>query len=420
MFSQNKIWLIILAGSLGILLAADVILIAGQTKSMIRRYFKLQPFETIALKAYGKIGIDYPNPLIVPWRGYGASYFILQDALIGPLVGQPQNYFKHTNFMLNFLPIDGHNPRHQSYAGWVNDRDMYSYIQQNHRMMFRADSAVRTSDGMLGRIVQAGLSDRVIMVDDPKKELNLSDGFNASLFRDRAKPLSVKTLQGILSDGKQRASKAHPELTEVSIALPEELPDDLATSQFTEDRFMLRLMVQNANGQWQECLAVQGDLLRDCSFDVGHIKKGMLTMAFNLEGFSSQKKYMLVYPQDRQDELVDVFKHTFDDWGLRFDFPEDGWLVFQFPFDTGWRISIDGKDVPFYKVNKSFIGFPVRQGKHSIQLSYQQGSLLRPWLLVSVIFSTLGLFILLIVAIRWENAYNSSAVKPDNQDKGPS
>lgn len=394
---------------LGLLIVTDIALVVVQTKSMLGRYFKRQPYQTVALANQGGLGIDLGNPLIFPLREYGASYFAYEDALIGPLVGQPQNYFKFTSFMLNFLPIDGHNPRHKSYGFWVNDREMGPYIRQNHRMMFNAELAVRPSEGMLGRITASGLSERVVMVDDPSNELPLTPDIPNG-YRPKPRPqVEPQIISGTLGDGKVIGQHEHKDLTFVSFPLPKDFPDETATSFLTDDRYSLRFLVQKPDQTWQECHPSQGELWQDCSFDVQHYKKGRLTAAFAKDVSMASRNYTFAYPSKRQDGIVRVDHKEFDRLRFTYHLVQDGWFVVQYPFDSKWQFFVDGRKTKFYKVNKSFMGFPLTHGEHTIDMRYDPGSFLRVWLLVSVIASTLGLILLLIVALRWENAYNNAA-----------
>jgi uncharacterized membrane protein YfhO len=45
-------------------------------------------------------------------------------------------------------------------------------------------------------------------------------------------------------------------------------------------------------------------------------------------------------------------------------------LFFSIPFDKGWKIKIDGKEVSAMMVNIGFIGVPVDKGLHDVELSY--------------------------------------------------
>lgn len=41
------------------------------------------------------------------------------------------------------------------------------------------------------------------------------------------------------------------------------------------------------------------------------------------------------------------------------------------PYSEGWKVMVDGKEVPSEKVNSMFLGFRVESGKHSVRLEYE-------------------------------------------------
>ena len=63
---------------------------------------------------------------------------------------------------------------------------------------------------------------------------------------------------------------------------------------------------------------------------------------------------------------------------------------------------MDSRQVHFYRANKSFIGFPISKGEHKILIQYWPHSPLRLLLLVSACLTTLGLPLIIILALRWE------------------
>jgi uncharacterized membrane protein YfhO len=51
--------------------------------------------------------------------------------------------------------------------------------------------------------------------------------------------------------------------------------------------------------------------------------------------------------------------------------PEDGWFITTVPYDENFRITVDGNETPFEKVNTAFIGFPILKGRHHIVFQYE-------------------------------------------------
>lgn len=49
---------------------------------------------------------------------------------------------------------------------------------------------------------------------------------------------------------------------------------------------------------------------------------------------------------------------------------KDGYLMFTIPYDKGFQLLIDGKESEIEKVNDAFIGSPISEGNHEIQLKF--------------------------------------------------
>ena len=186
--------------------------------------------------------------------------------------------------------------------------------------------------------------------------------------------------------------------------MPSGFPQHLASSWFLPESRYLRFLVEGAGQQWQEFQATQGELIRPYTFDVQNIKQGQLNAAFPGNDFPLHHRCVLLYRSGDNQGVVGLWKRQFDNLGLIYNAKKDGWFVGHYPYDTKWRISVDGKPVAYYRVNKSFIGFPLTQGEHKILIAYWPQSPLRILLLVSAILTTLGLPLLIFLALKWENA----------------
>ncbi len=67
---------------------------------------------------------------------------------------------------------------------------------------------------------------------------------------------------------------------------------------------------------------------------------------------------------------------------------DDSYLVTSIPYDKGFKIFIDDKEVPIEKINKAFLGCKITQGEHHVKITYQS-----PWLNYGKIASILGLLL---------------------------
>lgn len=65
---------------------------------------------------------------------------------------------------------------------------------------------------------------------------------------------------------------------------------------------------------------------------------------------------------------------------------EDGLLVTNIPYSSGWTAYVDGQEIPTEKVNIGFIGVPVSAGEHEVEFIYQT-----PFLTAGAITTGIGL-----------------------------
>ena len=75
------------------------------------------------------------------------------------------------------------------------------------------------------------------------------------------------------------------------------------------------------------------------------------------------------------------------------DVKQDGFLNINIPYDEGFKLYIDNKEVDYIKANYGFMGTPIAVGKHTIRLEYK-APLLRDGLLISGVGFTL-LFVIM-------------------------
>ena len=50
---------------------------------------------------------------------------------------------------------------------------------------------------------------------------------------------------------------------------------------------------------------------------------------------------------------------------------DDGYFVTSIPFDKGFKVRLDKKEIAYEKVNTAFVGFPIKKGHHTIEITYQ-------------------------------------------------
>lgn len=53
------------------------------------------------------------------------------------------------------------------------------------------------------------------------------------------------------------------------------------------------------------------------------------------------------------------------------DVTEDGYFTLSVPYDKGFKVYVDGEKIEYEKVNTAFIGFPINEGEHHIEIEYE-------------------------------------------------
>ena len=132
-----------------------------------------------------------------------------------------------------------------------------------------------------------------------------------------------------------------------------------------------------------------------------NIKEGKLTAAIPRADFIPGQQFVFFYPSDKNAGVLGLWKSQYDNLGIDYRAQRSGWAVLQYPYDEKWKITVDGKTIKYYRVNKCFVGFPIAQGDHKILIQYWPDTSLRFWLLVSAVLTTVGLPVLIFFALRW-------------------
>lgn len=94
---------------------------------------------------------------------------------------------------------------------------------------------------------------------------------------------------------------------------------------------------------------------------------------------------------------VDEFKindYIKDGFTGTVDVANDGYFMFTIPYDKGFKIKVDDKQIGYEKVNKGFIGFPINKGMHNIEIIYEA-----PYLVLGKNLSALGIILFIIIIV---------------------
>ena len=182
--------------------------------------------------------------------------------------------------------------------------------------------------------------------------------------------------------------------------LSDPLPSHIATTIFTRDH-NVRFIIQLADQRTMELEPAQGDLLRPYTFDVQNIKEGKVFVALplDLKPLVNARGFLLIRAQSTSG-VSKVWGHRSDRSVFDYEALSDGWLRVRIPYDPKWRIIVDDKPTRFYKVDESFIGFPMAQGHHKVLIQYWPHSWLRWALFFSALTAMVLFFIVITVSLR--------------------
>ena len=174
-------------------------------------------------------------------------------------------------------------------------------------------------------------------------------------------------------------------------------------------------------------LYVDGKLIHS-NFFQGNAK-GIIDLGYYEEGeivtVELEFNHWRLYVWDTQDYFVqmdeDAFKAAFaelDNGGLKIDehsdtyisgsllATEDGCVFTTIPYDSNWKVYIDGERVETYEMLDSMLGFNVTKGEHTIELEYVH----KPFIIGAVI-SVYGIAILVLLWV-FEDKIRKAFMKP--------
>jgi uncharacterized membrane protein YfhO len=69
-------------------------------------------------------------------------------------------------------------------------------------------------------------------------------------------------------------------------------------------------------------------------------------------------------------DTLQISKHGQNKIAGKINTDKNKMLFFSIPFDKGWRVKVDGKNINAMMVNIGFIGVPVERGLHDVELSF--------------------------------------------------
>ena len=114
----------------------------------------------------------------------------------------------------------------------------------------------------------------------------------------------------------------------------------------------------------------------------------------NISFYALDNSYIYSLSDDKSMMEVDTNKTKGNKIYGTIDSKKSGYMNLSIPYDHGFKIYVDNKEVQVEKTDLNFIGFKIEKGKHDIYIEYNA-----PLKKVSLIVSIIGIIILLIYLI---------------------
>jgi len=300
-------------------------------------------------------------------------------------------FYQFTPMARNLVVSDIYTPIPMAYRNMYRDQWMKIYLKRNQRLIDFRDDGILDSQSSISELVSRNLENRILLVDD-KKAGHLADLSNIRLGAP-VKMEQWRQYDFLVDQAKKRNAGFY---REYGFKLPTDFPKYLSTCVFTQDYNSWQLKVG------QKVLSpVQGVLKDPYTFDVQNVRAGWLVMLLpaeeNVEGMKIELKVK------SPEYISNVWRNEQDHLGITFNAPHDGWIIFHYPYDSKWHLSVDDKPTPLYKVNQYFMGTPIPKGEHQVLLTYWPDTPLRWLLIVSMILSFIVFEGLIIYAFRDKN-----------------
>ncbi len=331
--------------------------------------------------------VDFQNPGIIPFR----QYYNTQKITLIPTYGATNNsrkgqtfYYHYVDFDQLEIPGNPYYTKHITYKALSNP-SLQTYLNQNdNRLVYFAQAAVPYTPEAFDTINTTKQNRSIITVDGqiPSTAPNYFSSIQ-SINNLLPKENIVDSFDTSSVICNTENSKIQSEFILCSILLPDTFPNYLASSLIEGDRDIITLVSTDTKYS-----PAQGNLSIPQTFDVGNIQTQTLTIALPADTqlpttlkFSYRKNFMTY--------IESIQKYNSDTFAFTFTAPNSGWLVFHYPYDTKWKLTLDGNNQLIYQVNQAFMGIPIGKGNHHITLEYWPNPLLRFGLFVAMIAAVL-------------------------------
>ncbi len=329
--------------------------------------------------------LDYQNPVIMPYAAhFSLTRHTREDTYLSEAgANAPGMVFRYVNMMRYYQPISNYLPRHKSFGSWFNDQGlMYVYLNAVQRSMVFVPFDLSSQKVSVVDLINQGLVYTAVVIDDPQ---GVRPAITQALIDGRRGMQALLPVKEVI-DLKPALWRRQGALMVAAVGLPAALPSSLATSVLTPDGHLMSLE-GIVEGNPVAFKPAQGAVTMPWTYDINNRQEGKLTLAIPVSAVAPTQ----VVLQYLTDGVFNVGRISHDALSVTVNAPGRGWVVFHEPYDPRWQVTIDGKRVPFYKANNSFIAVAVNAGEQQVSLAYMPGS----WLRWAVAFSALAGLILL-------------------------
>ncbi len=329
--------------------------------------------------------IEYQNPKTMAFREFS------RIEPLPPMLSCDESYcgafFQVTPLERNLRPSSIYTPIPTAYKDLHEDAWTKFYLERQPRLIDFRDAALDEQLVGMGDLVVNHVEGRALLVDGSKVRDYLVDPAQLAL-----PPSTAGDVWREFKFDLAKASLRHQDGKAIyHVKLPNDFPEYLSTTVLTPDYYSWELSVGN-----QPLKPVQGRLTDPFTFDVGNVHHHYLTIALPGGFNAGDDNALLRVKMPRY--ITDVWRNEHDQIGFNFQAPHHGWVIFHYPYDPKWQLSVDGQPAKLVRVNKYFMGTPLTQGEHRILMQYWPNTLLRWFIIISVLLNLIVVEGLIIYA----------------------
>jgi len=344
---------------LGLAFAVDLVALKTYSKFDFIDNLNIAPTRLSPTYTHQAVMPDYQNPRVFPFR----EFFNTNSRVISPDIDESLEMYgtsyQYTPMGRFFHPWYIYSPTHIAYKDIYPDLEIQQYLIRNPRNIFFADYAFDSRFLKMSDILRSNLEERVVLAD-PQEQ---NEAFIKKNERVYIPPMNLSPkIYSTSLDWSMAQIHQSKFGWEYTFDLPNNFPFYLSTTIFTYDYASWRLSIGS-----RILDPMQGALTAPYTYDVQNIQDKKITILLPDARAPWPRGKLSVKLPDR---ILDVWKNTYDDLGLTYDAPRDGWLIFNYPYDDKWELSIDGQTTPLSRVNRYFIGSPISAGKHHVLLRF--------------------------------------------------